>query len=53
MFPHFGFAELLTTCLVGLLSVGLPVAVLVFLYLIYGRLGNIEDLLKKDHDARN
>jgi len=48
MFPGsgMGFSELLIVCLVGLLSVGLPVAVLVLLVLIYNKLQSIENLLK-------
>jgi hypothetical protein len=48
MFPRFGIAELLISCVVGLLSIGLPVAILVLLGMIYGKLKRIEDLLQKD-----
>ena len=49
MFPGsgMGFSELLIVCLAGLFSVGLPVAVLVLLVLIYRKLESIENLLKK------
>jgi hypothetical protein len=49
MFPDFGmgFSELLIVCLAGLFSIGLPVAVLVLLVLIYNKLQSIENLLKK------
>jgi hypothetical protein len=43
-----GIPELFVACLVGLLSIGLPIAVLVFLFMIYNKLKAIEDLLKKD-----
>jgi len=48
MFPGsgMGFSELLIVCLVGFFSVGLPVAVLVLLVLIYNKLQSIENLLK-------
>jgi hypothetical protein len=48
MFPGYGMGlgELFIVCLMGLLSVGLPVAVLVLLVLIYRKLESIEILLK-------
>jgi hypothetical protein len=49
MFPNIGIPELLISCVVGLLSIGLPVAVLVLLWMIYGKLKRIEALLQKDH----
>jgi hypothetical protein len=50
MFQQTGIAELVIICVTGLLSIGLPVAILVFLYLIYSKLKSIEDLLKKKQD---
>jgi hypothetical protein len=48
MFPGsgMGFSELFIVCIAGLFSVGLPVAVLVFLVLIYRKLESIEKILK-------
>jgi len=48
MFPGFGMGmgELFIICIMGLLSVGLPIAVLVLLVLIYRKLESIETLLK-------
>jgi hypothetical protein len=46
--PRLGLVEILLTCVVGLISVGLPVAMLVFLYMIYNKVKNIEELLKKE-----
>lgn len=48
MMPTMGIPELLVLCIVGLAGVGLPVAVLVVLVMVYTRLKNIEKLLKKD-----
>lgn len=48
MYPRMGVAEILISCLVGLLGLGLPVAMLVFLYMIYNKVKSIEDLLKKE-----
>jgi hypothetical protein len=47
MFPSIGVPELLISCVVGLLSIGLPVAVLVLLGMIYSKLKHIEALLQK------
>jgi len=46
MFPRMGVVELLISCVVGLLSIGLPVAILVSLFMIYNKLKSIEALLK-------
>jgi hypothetical protein len=48
MFPgsEWGVSELLILCLMGLLSVGLPVAVVVLLVMIYKKLESIEGFLK-------
>jgi hypothetical protein len=43
-----GVAELLISCAVGLLSIGLPVAILVLLFMIYNKLKSIEALLKNN-----
>jgi hypothetical protein len=48
MYPRFGIAEILITCVVGLFSIGLPVVLLVFLYMIYNKVKAIEELLKKE-----
>jgi hypothetical protein len=48
MFPGsgMGFSEIFIVCIMGLLGVGLPMAVVVLLVLIYKKLGSIEDFLK-------
>ena len=48
MFPSsgMGFSEFFIVCAMGLVGVGLPVVVLALLFLIYKKLGSIEDLLK-------
>ena len=48
MQPNIGPIELLISCVVGLLGLGLPVAMLVFLYVIYNKVKTIEELLKKE-----
>jgi hypothetical protein len=48
MFPSIGVPELLITCVVGLLSIGLPVAILVLLFMIYNKLKSIEASLKNN-----
>lgn len=48
MFPGsgMGFSEIFIVCIMGLFGLGLPVAVVVLLVLIYNKLGSIEDFLK-------
>jgi hypothetical protein len=48
MFPRMGVVEVLFSCLFGLIGLGLPVAMLIFLYLIYNKVKSIEELLKKE-----
>jgi hypothetical protein len=48
MFPRMGIVELLISCVVGLLSIGIPVTILVLLWMIYSKLKHIEALLQKD-----
>jgi hypothetical protein len=48
MFPRIGAVELFISCVVGLLSIGLPVAILVLLFMIYNKLKSIEALLKNN-----
>jgi len=48
MFPRVGVIEVLLSCLFGLIGLGLPVAMLVFLYLIYDKVKSIEEMLKKE-----
>lgn len=48
MSPNLGIAEIVILCFGGLIGIALPVAVLVFLYMIYNKLNSIEDLLKKE-----
>jgi hypothetical protein len=48
MFPGYGMGvgELFIVCIMGLLSVGLPVAVLILMVMIYRKLESIETFLK-------
>lgn len=48
MVPRIGVVELILSCLVGLIGLGIPVAMLVFLYRIYNKVKSIEELLKKE-----
>ena len=48
MQPNIGPIELLISCVIGLLGLGLPIAILVFLYVIYNKVKAIEEILKKD-----
>lgn len=48
MFPRMGAVEVLLSCLFGLIGLGLPVAMLVFLYMIYNKVKAIEEILKKE-----
>jgi len=48
MYPNLGVVEIIVSCVVGLIGIGLPVAVLVFLYMIYNKIKSIEELLKKE-----
>jgi hypothetical protein len=38
----------LLSCLIGLIGVGLPVSMLVLLFMIYNKLKSIEESLKKE-----
>ena len=48
MFPRVGTVEILLSCLFGLIGLGLPVAILVFLYMIYNKVKAIEEMLNKE-----
>jgi hypothetical protein len=48
MYPRLGLMEIVISCIVGLIGLGLPVAILVFLYMIYDKVKSIEELLKKE-----
>jgi hypothetical protein len=48
MYPRLGAVEVLISCFVGLIGLGLPVTMLVFLYMIYNKVKSIEELLKKE-----
>ena len=48
MSPNIGIVEMVLSCFAGLIGLGLPIATLVFLYLIYNKVKNIEELLKKE-----
>lgn len=45
---RFGPVEVIISCIFGLIGVGLPVAMLVFLYMIYNKVKSIEEFLKKE-----
>lgn len=48
MNPNVGVVEIIISCVVGLIGIALPVAMLVFLYMIYNKVKSIEELLKKE-----
>ena len=48
MQPNIGPVELLVSCVIGLLGLGLPIAMLVFLYMIYNKVKSIEEKLDKE-----
>jgi hypothetical protein len=48
MYPRLGVVEIVISCFAGLIGIGLPVAILVFLYMIYNKVKAIEELLKKE-----
>ena len=48
MYPRLGLMEIVISCIVSLIGLGLPVAILVFLYMIYNKVKSIEELLKKE-----
>ena len=48
MYPRLGVIEIVLSCIVGLIGIGLPVAILVFLYMIYNKVKAIEEMLKKE-----
>jgi len=48
MQPNIGPIELLVSCVIGLLGLGLPIAMLVFLYMIYNKVKSIEEKLNKE-----
>ena len=48
MFPRVGVVEVILSCFAGLIGLGLPVAILVFLYMIYNKVKSIEEMLKKE-----
>jgi len=48
LYPRLGVIEIVLSCIIGLIGIGLPVAILVFLYMIYNKVKNIEESLKKD-----
>lgn len=48
MYPRVGVIEVVLSCVVGLIGLGLPVAILVFLYMIYNKVKTIEEMLNKE-----
>jgi uncharacterized membrane protein len=48
MSPRLGVVEIIISCLIGLIGIGLPVTMLVFLYMIYNKIKSLEELLKKE-----
>jgi hypothetical protein len=48
MFPSFGITEIVIICIGGVIGIGLPIAILVFLYMIYNKVKSIENFLKKE-----
>lgn len=48
MYPRVGIIEIVLSCVFGLIGLGLPVAILVFLYMIYNKVKAIEEMLNKE-----
>ena len=48
MSPRLGLVEVLLSCVIGLVTVGLPVATLGMLLMIFRKLKDIEGVLKKE-----
>jgi len=48
VYPRVGVIEVVLSCVVGLIGLGLPVAILVFLYMIYNKVKTIEEMLNKE-----
>ena len=48
MQPNIGPVELLISCVFSLIGIGLPIVMLVFLYMIYNKVKSIEEMLKKE-----
>ena len=48
MFPRLGVVEVVLSCILGLIGLGFPVAMLVFLYMIYNKVKAIEEMLKEE-----
>ena len=48
MYPPVGIIEVVLSCVVGLIGLGLPVAILVLLYMIYNKVKTIEEMLNKE-----
>lgn len=47
MNTNIGVVEVILSCILGLIGLSLPVAMLVFLYMIYNKVKAIEEMLKK------
>ena len=43
MAPRLGVVEVIVSCLFSLIGLGLPIAMLIFLYMIYNKVKSIED----------
>jgi len=48
VYPRVGVVEVIFSCFAGLIGLGFPVAMLVFLYMIYNKVKAIEEMLKKE-----
>ena len=48
MMVNYGIGEMMVVFFAGLLSIGLPVAVIVLLVMLYNKAKSIEELLKRD-----
>ncbi len=44
MVPNIGPVEVILSCIFGLVGIGLPIAMLVFLYMIYNKVKAIEEM---------
>lgn len=48
--PSIGIVELIVSFVMVVFTIAIPVGILILLYLAYKKLGNIEELLKKNKE---
>lgn len=48
MYPSIGIAEIVVLCISGIIVIGIPSAILITVVMLYKKLQNIEEHLKKE-----